>query len=132
MNIASMKKRVTTMLNIVVCMLPGLLLADSLDDAMSGEQNRQAAVASAHPLATEAGIAILRAGGNAFDAAVAVSAALGVVEPAGSGFGGGGFFLLHRESDNKQTMVDAREKHPRRLHRICIWMTLEISIALAR
>ena len=112
MNIASMKKRVTTMLNIVVCMLPGLLLADSLDDAMSGEQNRQAAVASAHPLATEAGIAILRAGGNAFDAAVAVSAALGVVEPAGSGFGGGGFFLLHRESDNKQTMVDAREKAP--------------------
>ncbi len=72
----------------------------------------QAAIASAHPLATEAGLEILKQGGNAFDAAVAVSAALAVVEPSSSGLGGGAFWLLHRASDNYDVMVDAREVAP--------------------
>ena len=69
-------------------------------------------MASAYPLASKAGQEILAAGGNAFDAAVAVAAALAVVEPSSSGVGGGGFFLLHRQSDGFETMVDAREKAP--------------------
>jgi gamma-glutamyltranspeptidase/glutathione hydrolase len=71
-----------------------------------------AGIASAHPLATQAGMEILASGGNAFDAAVAVSAALAVVEPYSSGIGGGGFWLLHRERDGFETMVDGREKAP--------------------
>lgn len=75
------------------------------------------AVASAHPAATQAGLDILNQGGNAFDAAVAVSAALAVVEPFGSGIGGGGFWLLHRASDGKQVMLDGREVAPQKAHR---------------
>lgn len=72
----------------------------------------EAAVASAHPAATAAGLELLAAGGNAFDAAVAVSAALAVVEPHSSSLGGGGFWLLHRQSDGYQVMVDGRERAP--------------------
>jgi len=72
----------------------------------------QAAIASAHPVATAAGFEILAAGGNAFDAAVAVSATLAVVEPFSSGIGGGGFWLLHRAVDGKQVMIDGRETAP--------------------
>jgi gamma-glutamyltranspeptidase/glutathione hydrolase len=79
---------------------------------LAAAEENKAAIASAHPLATYAGFEVLSQGGNAFDAAVAVSAALSVVEPAGSGLGGGGFWLIHRASDGFETMIDGREKAP--------------------
>jgi gamma-glutamyltranspeptidase/glutathione hydrolase len=72
----------------------------------------QAAIASANAYATDAGMEILAAGGNAFDAAVAVSATLGLVEPESSGLGGGGFMLLHVAKDGRDVFVDAREVAP--------------------
>jgi gamma-glutamyltranspeptidase/glutathione hydrolase len=77
----------------------------------------KAAIASAYPLASDAGKEILAKGGNAFDAAVAVAAALAVVEPSSSGLGGGGFFLIRRARDGFETMIDLREMAPGAAHR---------------
>ena len=74
------------------------------------------ALATAHPLATSAGAEILQQGGNAFDAAITVSAVLAVVEPYSSGFGGGGFWLLHRAADHAEIMLDGRERAPISAH----------------
>ena len=94
-------------------LLVTLLLTFSLP-AQAGETPRQAAIATAHPAATVAALETLAAGGNAFDAAVAASAALAVVEPYGSGLGGGGFFLLRIAGDPPgYRFLDAREQAPR-------------------
>ena len=103
------------MKNIKLLLIPTLLLITSC--AVTTMKPQRAAIASAHPLATTAGMEILKQGGNAFDAAVAITALIGVVEPYGSGIGGGGFWLLHRNSDGHQVMVDGREKAPGAAHR---------------
>jgi len=100
---------------LINCLSPFILLFALLANA--SDTPPQAAIATAHPLATQAGQDILNAGGNAFDAAVAITAVLGVVEPYGSGLGGGGFWLLHRNADNFQVMVDGREKAPMAAYR---------------
>jgi len=86
-----------------------LFIAPTLAHAAQPPSNM---VVSAHPLATEAGIQILKHGGNAFDAAAATALALGVVEPGSSGIGGGGFFLLYIAKEDRYVMVDARETSP--------------------
>ena len=86
-------------------MLAGAVFA--ADDTPPG-----AAIASAHHLATDAGHEVLAKGGNAFDAAIAVSSTLSVVEPISSGLGGGGFFLLHDATDDRDVFIDAREVAP--------------------
>lgn len=85
--------------------------------SVAQERPPAAAVATAHPLATEAALEILEEDGNAFDAAIAASAALAVVEPYSSGLGGGGFWLLHRGRDGFEIMVDGRERAPFSAHR---------------
>lgn len=95
-----------------VLLLTFLLLGSPLLHAGPGQH----AVATAHPLATASAEAILAAGGNAFDAAIAATAALGVVEPQGSGLGGGGFFLLYQAETARSVMLDARETAPGAAH----------------
>ncbi len=72
---------------------------------------QHAIVASIHELASQAGVEMLRAGGNAFDAAVATGFALAVVYPLAGNLGGGGFLLL-RNADGKTHFIDFREKAP--------------------
>ena len=87
-------------------------LAFFFGESIHAEGFNKAGIATAHPLATKAGYEILEMGGNAFDAAVTISAVLSVVEPYSSGLGGGGFFLLHNAEDGQSVFVDAREKAP--------------------
>ena len=94
-------------------MLLGLLLSFAVPARTPAPVRPPGAViASGHALATDAGMQVLRAGGNAFDAAVAVSSTLAVVEPISSGLGGGGFFLLHDAKSGKDVFLDARETSP--------------------
>ena len=95
----------------------GALLLLAIGAPWAADGAPSAAIASAHPLATDAGFEVLEVGGNAFDAAVAVSAALAVVEPYSSGLGGGGFWLLHRATDGRELMLDGRERAPLAAHR---------------
>jgi gamma-glutamyltranspeptidase/glutathione hydrolase len=87
-------------------------------EAASGTASKQAVhakdwmVAAAHPLAVEAGAKVLRAGGSAADAAIAVQLVLGLVEPQSSGLGGGAFVLYWDATAKKLTSFDARETAP--------------------
>ncbi|HBD19546.1 MAG TPA: gamma-glutamyltransferase, partial [Arenimonas sp.] len=96
-------------------LLIGLLLLAPLahaDAPARADRPSQAGIASANAYATDAGMEVLAMGGNAFDAAIAVSATLGLVEPESSGLGGGGFLLLHVAKDGRDVFVDARERAP--------------------
>ncbi|WP_442946704.1 gamma-glutamyltransferase [Nostoc sp. 'Peltigera membranacea cyanobiont' N6] len=74
--------------------------------------SKKGMVVSAHPLGSEAGILMLRKGGNAVDAAVATTFVISVVEPFSAGIGGGGFLLMHSEKTGDIKALDFRERAP--------------------
>lgn len=76
-----------------------------------GVTGRNGMVASAHPEASQVGLAMLKAGGNAVDAAVAIQFALAVVYPGAGNIGGGGF-MVYRDKTGKASTLDYREKAP--------------------
>lgn len=82
--------------------------APAAPNAVSG----QAFVAAAHPLAVEAGLNVLRDGGSAVDAAVAIQAMLSLVEPQSSGLGGGAFMVRYDANTRAVTVYDGREVAP--------------------
>ena len=78
----------------------------------SAQTAKQYMVAAANPLAAEAGAAVLKRGGSAVDAAIAVQAMLGLVEPESSGLGGGAFMLHWSDGEKKLRTYDGRETAP--------------------
>ncbi|MDZ8184911.1 MAG: gamma-glutamyltransferase [Nostoc sp. ChiSLP02] len=80
--------------------------------ALTPIRSKKGMVVSAHPLASAAGISMLRKGGNAVDAAVATTFAISVVEPFSAGIGGGGFLLVHSEKTGEMKALDFRERAP--------------------
>jgi gamma-glutamyltranspeptidase/glutathione hydrolase len=95
--------------NMTIALLVSAALAADLP--ANAATSTKGMVASVHPLATEAGLAALRAGGNAVDAAIATGLTLGVVDSRNSGLGGGCFVLIRR-ADGKLIAIDGREMAP--------------------
>jgi len=89
---------------------PRLLVAVEPESTNSSWQH--AAVAADHPLASEAGVEMLRQGGNVVDAAVAVGFALSVLRPSSSGMGGGGFMVIWDAKNQRSIALDYRERAP--------------------
>ena len=95
------------------CMItPAFASVPGVDGSM-GKGATKGIVSVSHPLAAEAGIKILKQGGNAVDAAAAIQLSLNVVEPMMSGIGGGGFIMIYNKKENKMTMIENREMAPK-------------------
>src|SRR5277367_1077453 len=109
------------MTRILAALLASALVASPLVAAAQTPPGREASapviaphamVSAANPLAANAGLKVLREGGSAIDAAVAVQAVLGLVEPQASGIGGGALMVTYQSAGQKITAYDGRETAP--------------------
>lgn len=113
------KHKLSSVLTFVVLAalwLSAIPQAEALAAAVEPARGRHAMVASQHELASQIGVDIIRKGGNAIDAAIAVGIALAVVYPEAGNLGGGGFMLI-RKKDGKTHAIDYREMAPAAAHR---------------
>src|SRR5712691_6406837 len=99
-----------------VSLMVSFCLMASAADAHEPVFARKGMVVTQEPLAADVGIAVLKSGGNAIDAAVAVGFALAVTHPYAGNIGGGGFMLI-RLADGRTTFIDFRDKAPARASR---------------
>jgi len=119
-NLQSIKRYVLSLIVVFIaialvgCKTPNENLGgyDYTDLSVRDYISKNGSVAAANPYAAKAGLDILKAGGNAFDAAVAMSFALGVVEPNGSGLGGGGILVAYDASAGEYISYNFREFVP--------------------
>ena len=95
---------------LVVCL--GLAVAGARPEAAEPAHARRHMIVAAEPLAAEAGLGVLRAGGSAVDAAIAAQLVLTVVEPQSSGLGGGAMMLHYDAANGKTSAWDGRETAP--------------------
>ncbi|WP_373188401.1 gamma-glutamyltransferase, partial [Halopseudomonas sp.] len=105
----------------LILALAGLLSACSGTDPATSSRTEQpladrtassSMVAAAHPAAVEAGLEVMRKGGHAVDAAIAVQMVLSFIEAPETGIGGGGYLLLHEGESGRTSMFDGRETAP--------------------
>lgn len=104
-----MQKQIIASFAALILFTSPVIWAEDLPQAVSTKQEM---VVSANPLASEAGAKILRQGGTAADAMVAVQTVLSLVEPQSSGLGGGAFVVYYDAKTGTTTTIDAREKAP--------------------
>lgn len=107
-----MNFRASFIVTMVTCLGVSLSWAQDPLDLPSAVTTKREMVVTANPLATEAGEHILKIGGTATDAMIAVQTVLGLVEPQSSGLGGGAFIVYYDARTGKTTTFDAREKAP--------------------
>jgi gamma-glutamyltranspeptidase / glutathione hydrolase len=107
-----MKRRIFVSLTIAFFIFANLPALSFVPPNPAVAQGRGGAVASVDRDATKIGINVLKAGGNAIDAAVATTAALGVTDPFSTGIGGGGFMTIYLKAKNQVITIDGRETAP--------------------
>jgi gamma-glutamyltranspeptidase / glutathione hydrolase len=99
-------------LTVITLLMVGIYPPPKKSFHLDQPAQRQWGVSSGHPLATQAGLAILAQGGNAVDASVAIAYALGVVEPYATGLGGGGEMVVYWKQSQQVKVIDYRETAP--------------------